>query len=355
MRELWEELVSLPHRGTGSPREREAAGLLAARLRRLGFAPEVRPFAAPASWGPELLFISLLLGLGALLACWQLAALGALAFWAYFDGYPRPWERLFARARSQNVLAGAGEGGRTLVLMAHYDTAKTYFAYHPRRVRGFRANFLLNALLAFLAPLAAWRGGWAGGALGAYFLLQAALLAWRELTAPYVNGANDNASGVAVAVDLFRELAAAPPAGWRVLLALTGAEETGACGARELLRSGWLPADAVVLNVDNVGRGRLFYVTGEGMLGFTRYRGRLLLAARNLPGAAPLAYRLAYFDAGPLARRGLETLTLITLQDGVPANWHWPSDTPENVDWRTVEEVRERARLLLERLFAEGS
>jgi len=339
MREVWQGLVSLPHRGTGSRREREAAEMLADYLRRAGYEPEVQTFAAPASWGPEVLFISLLLGLGALFGWWWLALLGSLAFWAYFSGWPRPWEKLFARARSQNVLASAGSGERTLVLMAHYDTAKTYFVYDPRRVRGFRTNFLLNAALALLAPLAAWWGGWAGWLLGAYFLVQAALLVWRELSAPYVNGANDNASGVAVATQLFLDLAAEPPPGWRLLLALTGAEETGANGAAALLRSGRLPADALVLNIDNVGKGELFYATGEGMLGFVRYRGRLLGAARELAGARPLAYRLAYFDTWPLARNGIETLTLIALEDGVPPNWHWPSDLPTNVDWEAVQQA----------------
>lgn len=39
--------------------------------------------------------------------------------------------------------------------MAHVDTAKTYFLYHPKRVKGFRRSFLLNACLALLSPLLA--------------------------------------------------------------------------------------------------------------------------------------------------------------------------------------------------------
>ncbi|WP_456414306.1 M28 family peptidase, partial [Oceanithermus profundus] len=262
MREVWQGLVAFEHRGTGTRLEREAAEWLAAYLEAHGFAPEVQRFRAPASWGPEVLAVSLALGLGGLLGWVWLAALGFYGFWAYFSGWPRPWQALFARATSQNVLAEAGEGPRTLVLMAHYDTAKTYWTYDPKRVRGFRATFLFNAVLAALAVPAAGWGGPAGLALGVYFLAQAGLLAWRERTAPYVNGANDNASGVAVAVRLFLDLARRPPAGWRVLLALTGAEEAGAAGAERLLRSGRVPPDALVLNVDNVGAGELHYATG---------------------------------------------------------------------------------------------
>ena len=89
--------------------------------------------------------------------------------------------------------------------MAHVDTAKTYFLYHPGRVRGFRLAFLVNAGLAFLAFTAlAWP-------LGLYFLLQAALLFHRGLSAPYVEGGNDNGSGVAVATALFLEAARKTP------------------------------------------------------------------------------------------------------------------------------------------------
>ncbi len=351
MREVWQGLVSYEHRGTGTRLEREAAAWLAAYLEARGFTPELQRFRAPASWGPEVLVISLALGLGGVLGWAWLAALGFYGFWAYFSGWPRPWQALFARTRSQNVLAGAGAGPRTLVLMAHYDTAKTYWTYDPKRVRGFRATFLLNAALAALAVPAAGWGGAAGAALGIYFLVQAGLLGWRELSAPYVNGANDNASGVAVATGLFLDLARRPPAGWRVLLALTGAEETGAVGAEQLARSGAVPADALILNVDNVGAGELFYATGEGMLAYYGYRGALLEAARKLEEARPLAYRLAYFDTLPFARRGRAVLTLVRLEGGVPPNWHWPSDRPAGVNWAQVEETYSWARNLLARIF----
>ncbi len=352
MREVWQSLVAFEHRGTGTRFERAAADWLAAYLEARGFAPEVQRFRAPASWGPEVLAISLALGLGGVFGWIWLAALGFYGFWAYFSGWPRPWQALFARAASQNVLAEAGAGPRTLVLMAHYDTAKTYWTYHPARVRGFRSTFLLNAALAALAVPAAWWGGPAGAALGVYFLAQAGLLGWRELTAPYVNGANDNASGVAVATRLFLELAANPPPGWRVLLALTGAEETGAVGAERLARSGAVGADALILNVDNVGAGELYFATGEGMLAYYPYRGPLLQAARGLEGARPVAYRLAYFDTLPFARRQRAVLTLVRLEGGVPPNWHWPSDKPEAVDWEAVEKTRDYARRLLDAVLS---
>ncbi len=353
MHEVWRRLVAFQHRGSGTRLEREAARWLAGYLETLGFNPKVQSFRTPTSWGPEVLAVSLALGFGGLFGWVPLAALGFYGFWAYFSGWPRPWQGLFARATSQNVLAEAGDGPRTLLLMAHYDTAKTYFVYDPRRVGGFRANFVANAVMAGAAAPAALLGGWPSWLLGGYFLLQAALLAWRELTAPFVNGANDNASGAAVASQLFLDLAKEPPPGWRIKLALTGAEEVGAVGAAELLRSGWVSGDDLVLNIDNVGRGELFYACGEGMLGFVRYRGPLLEAAGQLKEARPLAYRLAYFDTWPLARRGVAVLTLIRLAGGLPPNWHWPSDRPENVSWEKVEETYVFSMRLIDSIFYE--
>lgn len=96
--------------------------------------------------------------------------------------------------------------------------------------------------------------------LSLYFLLQAALLLHRELSAPYVKGGNDNASGVAVATALFLETD--PPPGFRLGLALTGCEEVGALGAKALLPH--LPEGTLVLNLDNVGRGSSSTPRGRG-------------------------------------------------------------------------------------------
>ncbi|WP_105317825.1 M28 family peptidase, partial [Thermus tenuipuniceus] len=297
------------------------------------------------SYGWELLGISLLL-VFAPLSPWP-PLLGASAFFFYFNGF-RPWGFLLDRHPSQNLLAWKGRGGKALLLMAHVDTAKTFFLYHPKRVHHFRTNFLLNALLALLAPpLALTPLKWP---VGLYFLAQAALLLHRELFAPYVEGGNDNGSGVAVATALFLETE--PPEGWRLGLALTGCEEVGALGAKALLPH--LPPGTLVLNLDNVGRGELFYAEGEGMLLYFPYRGALLEAARRTPGAKPLRYRLAYFDTLPLAQRGFPCLTLIRLEGGLPSNWHWPTDTFAQVDEDALQDTLAYARSLLPRAFASG-
>ncbi|MCX7848729.1 M28 family peptidase [Thermus sp.] len=339
------DLLKLPHRGSATPQEEEAFRRLRAFLEAQGLRVQEIPFRGVPSYGWELLGISLLLALSPLSPLPPL--LGALGFFLYFQGR-RPWGFLLDRHPSRNLLCWKGEGEKAVLLLAHVDTAKTFFLYHPGRVRAFRSNFLLNALLAFLAPLLAltpWK--WA---VGAYFLLQAGLLLHRELFAPYVEGGNDNASGVAVATALFLETEPRP--GFRLGLALTGCEEVGALGAKALLPH--LPPDTLVLNLDNVGRGELFYVEGEGMLRYFPYHGALLEAARKTPGAKPLRYRLAYLDTLPLAQRGFPSLGLIRLEGGVPPDWHWPTDTFARLNRKALEETFTYAQRILGRVLQEA-
>ncbi len=321
--------------------------MLAAYLAERGYPAEVRRFRAPRTYGWELLVIGLLLGLGGVQPQPWLALLGAYWFWAYFDGWGTPWDALFAPHVSHNLLARAGRGDRRIVLLAHYDTAKTFFLYHPRRVHGFRRTFVLQAVLATALPLLAAASPLLSRPVGLFFLLQAALLWHREWTAPYVNGANDNASGVAVAVQLFLDTAPRLPPGVELWLALTGSEEVGARGARALLKDLPPPRDTLVLNIDNVGRGQLHYAEAEGMLRLHRSSGALVDAARRLDGAVPVQYRLAYFDTLPLVRAGYRCLTLVRLERGVPPHWHWPTDTLDNVDPQAVEQTLAYARTLL--------
>jgi hypothetical protein len=294
-------------------------------------------FKSPRTYGWELFAISLLLAVGGLLSSPWLALLGLYGFWAYFSGWPLPWRSLVERYPSENLIAQAGRGMKTLVLMAHVDTAKTFFVYHPRQVKGFRRSFLVTTSLAVLTVVMALLWPLGARLIGAYFLVYALLLLHRELTAPLVNGANDNASGVAVATQLYLDLASRLSPEWKLMLALTGCEEVGVKGATALVREGLLPEDALILNIDNVGQGELHYAEGEGMLAYYPFAGKLLDAARHVKGAAPLAYRLAYFDTLPFVRRGYDCLTLIRLEEGVPPNWHWPTDTRENVDVSALE------------------
>lgn len=123
----------------------------------------------------------------------------------------------------------------------------------------------------------------------------------------------------------------------------TGAEETGTYGMRALLAEHEDELrDALIINIDNIGSGRITWLTDEGMA-------RVYPADRRMQFVAKRVARDRGIDAGPGRFRGLSTdgstalargfsaLTFMGLTDGVPENWHWRSDTideivPQNLD-----------------------
>lgn len=414
------ELSRLPHRGSGTREEARAACWLAARLQELGYQVEIQEFRTPRHTlylGPAWTGLALaalavaardLAGGGAALTAAAallalLPLLGEVLLWPY--GWPINLTPLLPRARSQNVLARpgparTGEGGGTtgghgvraprdrsrpgggddasprfhLFLVAHYDTQWGSWLFAPRFLPFTRsfftlgyAGFLAVPLLLFLraAGVAA-----AAPALLAAGLLDAAvagflLLCW--LAGRPVNGANDNGSGVAVALEMARRLQARPLPGVEVTLVFTGAEEVGMRGMAAFLTHPSFRAAlargrdrVVVVNLDNVGRGRLHYLTGEGLIVPVAYDRRLtslaagvaggLPAGRLTPGPRPLLPTDALL---PAARQIPAITFLATGPDGRIPHYHWHSDRPDQVDRRHLEEVADSVWAYLQALAAE--
>jgi len=173
------------------------------------------------------------------------------------------------------------------------------------------------------------------------------LLAERELRGSDTPGANDNASGTAVCVELARSIAAKPLRSTRVVVLLTGCEESGLLGAHAFLRShetsGWL-----FLNFDNVGAGELNYLSQEGLVQWWDADPGLLAIADRIRRSRPeLELRRSdrqiglTYDATAVLAGGGRALTLVAAEDGVIPNYHWPTDTPENVDPAAIERAIE--------------
>jgi len=90
----------------------------------------------------------------------------------------------------------------------------------------------------------------------------------------------------------------------------------------------------------------------------------LLVGALGLLGLGAGAYfvRMAQIerravksrDEGLIAlRAGYRTAALASVDDlKVPTNYHWPTDTPDNVDYSTVADCARLCRRVLERLAA---
>ena len=209
-------------------------------------------------------------------------------------------------------------------------------------------------------------GGSAAGrrallATRALLLAGLALLLEREIRGEEVPGANDNASGCAVAAVLAGEAAAAPLERTRLVLLMSGCEESGTLGSQAFLRSrdtsGWL-----FLNFDNVGGdGTVRFLRREGVLAKWSADPGLIAAAQAVADRRP-ELRMApedspaglTYDSSPVHASGGRALTL-SVQDGYIPNLHWPTDTYENIDRDGVARTLEAGREMLAEIDAGGA
>lgn len=344
-----------------SAAEQQASAYCAEKLRESGYQVSMQSFSSVRtfSW-PWLLSGGLLVVAGGLLwvpavGGWLpalLAALGAVCFWGLATGNLEVG-RLFAQGGSQNVigvLPARAAARRRVVLVAHVDSTRAALLFAPSQVRSFGKTFALNIAMVVLlltsafglalAPdLAPWRWLSLPATLAlAYGVL---LLLHREAFCQWVQGANDNASGVAVCLSLAARLAAAPLAQTEVWFVFTGCEEVGApVGMRRFLSHyGPRLREASFLVVDNLGAGNLRYLAGEGTGRFHRADPGMLAMAAELTSQHPEwrggVSRVplgSYTDALPALAAGYRTLAVWAERDGVLPNWHWPTDVLERVE-----------------------
>jgi hypothetical protein len=267
---------------------------------------------------------------------------------------------------------GPADAERTVVLVAHHDAAHAGLVYHPaipEFIFG-RAPWLLERtdtsppLMAPAVAIPAMIG--AGAVTGSRALVKAGMAVAAASAAlladigsrETVTGANDNATGVAVLVAIARALAETPTQNTRVLLVSTS-EEALCEGMQAFARRHFaeLPRESTFfLSVDTVGSPHLLALRGEGMIRMREYPARSLalldglaeeLGIRMFPN---LRLRNATDGIFPLAA-GYECASLCSCTDlKQPANYHWPTDTPDRVDYGTVADSVQLSEAVVRRL-----
>ena len=294
------------------------------------------------------------------------ALVGGLTAAAVYDdvGGGRLWFRRAALPHrpTWNVVAEAGQpdAARTVVFIAHHDAAHSGLVFHPALPRAgmtlfpeqhAKANQSIPIIYGtFLGPLLVALWGLLGRrslrAGGLFFSLGATAAMTNIGASRVVPGANDNLSSVAVLVALAHELAGSAPDGIRVILLSTGSEEgfmegMQAFGRRHFDRLDRASTEFVCLEC--VGSPHLCVVEAEGMLRMRPYTesSREALARAGAAAGVELTRGLrtvAATDGLIALRAGYPTCTLGGIDETkFPANYHWESDTPDNLDWDSVE------------------
>lgn len=117
----------------------------------------------------------------------------------------------------------------------------------------------------------------------------------------------------------------------------TGAEEVGTVGMQAFLAEhGPSLKGAFIINLDNLGAGDLSWISSEGMARRRPSDRRLKFLARRVSRERSIDLTTSAFkglstDASAALARGYAAGTLMGLERGVPVNWHWKTDTSENV------------------------
>jgi hypothetical protein len=381
LREQLEQLERI-HRPSASAGEREAAEWIVERFADLGVESRIEVERAHGTyWWP--LGIGAAAGVAAGVAGLRGrrllgAAIGLAGAAAIADDFPpkrRRLRRLLTQRDTFNVVAELGptEAQRTVVLVAHHDTAHAGLVFHPAFPHALGEHFpeaferndtspplmfpvvggpLVGALGAAVGSRVLSR---VGIVLGAGTVAAMADIGARDA----VPGANDNGTAVVLLIAIARALAERPTDNVRVMLVSTGSEESfsegmKAFGERHFPR---LPReDTFFLCLDTVGSPHLNVLRGEGFLKMHEY------PARSLALLDGLAEELGIWlfpnlrlhngtDGLEALAAGYETASLCSCTElKQPANYHWPSDVAENVNYDTFADAVRLSEAVIRRL-----
>jgi hypothetical protein len=151
-------------------------------------------------------------------------------------------------------------------------------------------------------------------------------------------GADDNASGTAVMLEVARAMAKAGARGKRTVLFVSfSGEEQGLVGSRLYLQRPAAPISLTkaMINIDHAGIGN-----GRLTIGVTGFEENVALEAGQTVGLAEKLDLFGFFPGGdhvPFKEAGVPTVTIVS--GGVHPHFHQPTDTADTIDPEILQTV----------------
>ena len=398
-KEMVETLCSKGHRGSTSAEERWAAEWVKGFWEEHGLETVLLPFRGATTYAQRLVVHLLPVAVAALLVFlggWfpllsLLLLVLLLASFTVECVFLAPvLSRLTPQGDSVNVLGKLERPGATkrILICAHYDSQREGELFNPKnieRMKGFvtpnsritpiHLTYLSAAFLAVTSALFMME-------LASPFTLVLQLLhllstAWilvslainlQWMTSKrFVPGANDNATGVAVMLDIARKYALKWQEGENsnadLWFLATGCEETGMDGSLAFIRqkkAELKEKETLVVNLDGFGQGAVHYLTADGCLITRPYDPGLVKLAGELekerfPDIRPLVSRV-FTDGLAFSVAGFPAITFLALDSINLAahHYHWRTDIPENVNFQAVDRAQLFVEAFLEKLLFPG-
>lgn len=291
----------------------------------------------------------------------------SLAVWAVAIILWKNLGKVLPKSPGKNVVARlkTGEVKKTVAISAHFDSA-TCTAGRKFSLF-FRLSFLPFLALVFtlissqlLFGSGNWPAIWAVSA--AYFIPLCVYLFYTGSIKEVSPGANDNASGVGVLLEVAKVSAETPTPDTEIIFIASSAEEQGLVGMKKIAKDKLIPRGTPVLNLDMVGAGtQPFVIEGNGLMRKVKTsEGPNRALAASIERATKLKPRtwwshLARYDHIPLLRSGFPTTTLtidspedrvgrlarfFRIPNARSRNYlqiHTKEDVPDKLDPKTIE------------------
>ncbi len=350
-------------RGSTTEKEREASRYVAEQLRGMGFEPLEEPFtSAVSAWYPYVLLCGLVIlaellflfggGMGTVVGI-LIIVVSVVSVLLELAFRPNPLRWVLPKGRSQNVwvkVPPRKEERRKVVVLAHVDSHRTPWIFSTdflTKVFGTLVPLgLVSVLLimgfmlgSLMAPGLPWR---AVSLVPAAVVLALFGVTLQADFSPYSPGANDNASGVGVVLDVAERLSKEPLEHTAVWVVFSGCEEVGCYGADAFARAHRAELNRPIwIAVDSVGcyNSHPTYITAETFLLTTRSDPELVKLAEEVTKARPElkvrphSFRGAYTEGAIGGKYGFRVITLGSIrEDGLLPEWHRPTDVVERID-----------------------